>query len=207
MHDLLIEYLPGELTRLIENDATVLRISVVAEIRAFIDEAFTLGVDHDAERIGVFLESVANGKVAMLGRVAIPPHRVTARPVARGPRADIERHLNSAAGVEARSPYLREIPRRAEIARAPLGIGFKNPPLASTTALARMSRNTPLCLTRTPCTPLSSVISDSARVSNITSMPSRAADLCNASTSPGPPPHVSTVNPPQILIWPSILSA
>ena len=125
MQDLAIEYLPGELAGLREDHAAVLGIRVVAEVRALVDEAAALGIEHDAEGIGVLLECVAHREVAELGRVALPTHRVTAGPVAGRRRADVQRHLDHVAGVEARAPHLGEFPVRAEIAGAPLGIGLE----------------------------------------------------------------------------------
>ena len=39
MLHLLVENLPGELARLLENDAAIFGVGVVAEIRALVDEA------------------------------------------------------------------------------------------------------------------------------------------------------------------------
>ncbi len=80
--DLGVEHLPGELVGLLQHDAAVFRIGVVAEVGALVDEALAVGVDEDAERIGMLLELVADREVAELGRVHLPLHRVAARPVA-----------------------------------------------------------------------------------------------------------------------------
>ena len=96
---LLIEDLPGELARLLQHHAAVFRISVVAEIGAFVDEALAGGVDQDAERIGVLLELIADGEIAELRRIHFPLHGVAARPVAARRGADIDRHADAVAGV------------------------------------------------------------------------------------------------------------
>src|SRR5258707_1343963 len=82
MLHLAVEDLPGELPRLIQNDAAVLRLGVVAEVSSLVDEAPALGVDVDPPWIGMLLELVADREVAELGRVALPGDRVAARPVA-----------------------------------------------------------------------------------------------------------------------------
>jgi hypothetical protein len=41
----LIENLPRELTGLFQHDAAIFGISIIAEIRALVDEALALGVD------------------------------------------------------------------------------------------------------------------------------------------------------------------
>src|SRR3546814_1628937 len=65
---LAVEDLPGELAGLVEDDAAVLGIGIVADVGAFVDEAPPAGVDHDAELVGVLLEAVADGEIAELGR-------------------------------------------------------------------------------------------------------------------------------------------
>src|SRR5262249_2996666 len=114
-----------ELTGLVQNHAAIFRVSVVAEIGAFIDEALAVGVDHDAERIGVLLEAVADGKIPILGRIAIPADRVATRPVAAGARADLHLHTDAVTRVEPRAADLGEVPRWPEIARAPFGVGLE----------------------------------------------------------------------------------
>src|SRR5258707_11593625 len=64
MLHLAVEDLPGELPRLIQNDAAVLRVGVVAEVRSLVDEAPALGVDVDPPWIGMLLELVADREVA-----------------------------------------------------------------------------------------------------------------------------------------------
>ena len=122
---LLVEDLPGELARLLQHHAAVFGIGVVAEIGALVDEALAGGVDQDGERIGVLLELVADREVAEFRRVHLPLHRVAARPVAARARADVQRHADAVAGVEAGAAHLGEVPAGAEIARAPFGIGLE----------------------------------------------------------------------------------
>src|SRR5258708_25721456 len=73
----------------------------------------------------MLLELVADREVAELGRVALPGDCVAARPVAGGGGADVERHADRVAGVEARAAHLGELPSRPQIARALFGIGLK----------------------------------------------------------------------------------
>src|SRR5271166_4196571 len=123
---LLIEDLPSELAGLLQNHAAVFGISVIAEISAFIDEALAVGIDENGERIGMFLELVADGKVAEFGRVHLPLHRMAAGPVAAWTGTDLHRHTDAVAVVEARAPHFGEIPAGPEIARAPFGVGFES---------------------------------------------------------------------------------
>ena len=125
VQDLAVEDLPGELVRLLEDHAAVLGVGVVAEVGALVDEALARGVDHDAERVGVLLEGVADRKVAELGGVVVPADGVAAGPVAGRRGADVERHADAVAGVEAGAAHLRELPARAEVAGAPLGVRFE----------------------------------------------------------------------------------
>src|SRR5262245_14432893 len=125
MLHLLVEDLPGELAGLLQHHAAVFGVGVVAEVGAFVDEALAGGVDEDRERVGMFLKLVADREIAKLGRVHLPLHGVTAGPVAAGARADIHRHADAVAGVEARAAHLGEVPAGPEVTRAPLGIGFE----------------------------------------------------------------------------------
>src|SRR5262249_10828353 len=122
---LLVEDLPGGLARLLQNYPAGLRVGVIAEVGALVDEALAGGVDHDRERIGVLLELVADREVAKLGGIHLPADRVTARPVAARTCADLERHADAVAGVEAGAPHLGEVPAGSEIAGAPLGVGLE----------------------------------------------------------------------------------
>src|SRR5690606_20684159 len=110
-----VEDLPCELAGLLQDHPAVARVGVVAEVVAFVEEAPAFGVDADSPRIRVLLESVADGEVAELGRVALPCDGVAARPVAHGRGADRERHLDSVAGVEARPANLRQLPTGAQV--------------------------------------------------------------------------------------------
>ena len=79
-----IEKLPRELHRLLQDDAAVFRVGVIADIGAFVDEALAVRVHHDGERIVVALVVVGRREVAEVRRVAFPADRVTARPVTHG---------------------------------------------------------------------------------------------------------------------------
>ncbi len=125
MHDFLVEDLPGEHARLVQDLAAVFGIGVAVEIEAFVQITLAARVDDDAERVVVFLEAVADIEIAKGRRVQIPGDRMRARPVAGDRRTQIERHLQSLAGVEARAAHLGEVPIRPEIARPHLGIGLE----------------------------------------------------------------------------------
>src|ERR1700687_6195407 len=106
MLHLLIEDLPGKLAWLFQHHTAVFGVGVVAEIRPFIDEAFAVRIDHDRERIGVFLELIADREIAEFRRVHFPLHGMAARPVAARRGANVERHANSVASVETAAAYL-----------------------------------------------------------------------------------------------------
>ena len=97
----LVKNLPGELVRLVEDNAAVLGVSVVTEIGALVDETPACSIDHDTERLGVFLEVIAYGKITEFGRVTVPGDGVTARPVAVRCGTYIECYADAIAGVEA----------------------------------------------------------------------------------------------------------
>src|SRR3970040_1654191 len=65
----------------------------------------------------------------------------------------------------------------------------------------------PLCLTTIPVTPESSLNNSLARASYQISTPCLRAMPVSESTSPGPPPTVSSVSPPQNLNPPPMLNA
>ena len=94
--------------RLAQDLAAVLRVGVVAEVRALVHEALAAHVDDEPERVRVLLEHVADPAVAEGGRVEIPLHGVAGRPVAVGLRADVERHRGCrrpcCGGCRARAP-------------------------------------------------------------------------------------------------------
>src|SRR3546814_8563079 len=50
---------------------------------------------------------------------------MAARPVSEGRGADIQRHADAVARVEAAAAHLRQLPARPQVARPPLGIGFE----------------------------------------------------------------------------------
>src|SRR5207302_5094208 len=87
-----------------------------------VDEALALRIEVDAPGIGVLLELVADREVAELRGVPLPSHGVAARPVADRLRADVERHADRVAGVEARAAHLGELPAGPQVARAPFGV-------------------------------------------------------------------------------------
>jgi len=67
----------------------------------------------------------ADRRIAELRRVAVPADRVAARPVAGRHGADLERHADAVAGVEAGAADLGEFPAGTEIAGAHFGVGLK----------------------------------------------------------------------------------
>jgi hypothetical protein len=123
--DLGIEDLPREHAGLLQHHAPVFGVGVVAEIRPLIDEALTAGVHHDAPRIAVLLEAVADREIPEGRGVEIPAHGMAAGPVAPRHRPDVERHLDAEPGVVTGAAHLGEVPARAEIARAHLGVRFE----------------------------------------------------------------------------------
>ena len=77
MQHLRVEHLPGVAAGLREHGAAVFGVGVIAEIRALIDEALAVGVDHDAERIAVPIAgAVLAIDVAVIVGVALPGDRV-----------------------------------------------------------------------------------------------------------------------------------
>src|SRR5580658_4906063 len=100
MHYFLIENLPCELIRLFEDYATILRISIVAEVRTLIDEATAARIHHYPKGIAMLLKAIADRQIPKLRRVAIPADGVASRPIAKWHRADIQRHPDTVAGVE-----------------------------------------------------------------------------------------------------------
>src|SRR5947207_3563855 len=122
MRHLRVEYLPCELMRLRQDLATVFCIGVVAKISALVDKTLSQRVDHDAKRITVFLEIVADGEIAEFRRVAVPAYCVAAGPVAARRSADVKSHCDPGAGIEASPTHLCQVPSRAQVARPPLGV-------------------------------------------------------------------------------------
>ena len=125
MHNFLVEDLPRKHLRLVHDDLAVLRVGVVAEIRAFVDEALAVRVDHDAERIAVLLEVVADCEIAEGRRVLIPAHCVAARPVTVGQGAGLQRRNDAHTGVVTRAADFCEVPVRSEVARAHFSVRFE----------------------------------------------------------------------------------
>src|SRR6185503_19753794 len=78
-----------------------------------------------APRVRMLLKPVADREIAELGCVAVPRDRVAPGPVAGRRGADVERHMDHVAGIEARAADLRELPPRSQVARAPLWIGLE----------------------------------------------------------------------------------
>src|SRR5690606_10806001 len=115
------EELERDAVRLLQNLAPVLGVGVVAQIRAFVDEALTVHVHDQPQRVGVLLVEVADAAIAGWRRVQVPRHRVRAGPVAVRLRPDVERHLDAVARVVACAAYLRELPAGAQVPRAHLG--------------------------------------------------------------------------------------
>jgi hypothetical protein len=73
----------------------------------------------------VLLELVADREIAELGRIHLPLHGVAARPVAPRRSADLGRHADAVAGVEARAAHLGEVPARPEVAGAPFRVSLE----------------------------------------------------------------------------------
>ncbi len=64
-------------------------------------------------------------EVAEVRGITLPAHRVAARPVAIGLRADAERHRQAVARVEAGATHLRKVPALAQVAGAPFAVGLE----------------------------------------------------------------------------------
>src|SRR5215813_5416899 len=61
--DLIIENLYSHAERLLQDFPSVLGIGIVAEVGAFIDKTFALGIDDEPKGIGVFLIELGHGTV------------------------------------------------------------------------------------------------------------------------------------------------
>src|SRR5690606_25210152 len=122
---LLVEDLDRRPIGLTHDLAAELHIGVVPQILALVDEALAVQVDHDHPRVRVLLEIVEHLIVAVRRGRDIPADRVTPRPVAIGPRADLEGHANAVAHIVLGAAHTREIPAGAEIARPHLRAGFE----------------------------------------------------------------------------------
>src|SRR5690606_25298537 len=117
--------LPGHLARLTKHFLPVFGVGVIAEIRAFIDEAVAGRVDDDTESIAVALVLRRYGHVAEIFGVTFPGRGVTARPMAIGLCSCLQGHRQPIAGVVPTAAHLREIPAWPEIAGAPLRIALE----------------------------------------------------------------------------------
>src|SRR5207237_2962070 len=107
VHGFLVEDLPGEHTGLLQDLAAIFRIGVAVEIGAFVEKALALRVDDNPKRITVLLKAVADIEIAKRRRVDIPGAGMRARPMPVWRRAEIERHAEPLAGVEAAAAHLR----------------------------------------------------------------------------------------------------
>src|SRR5438477_7144931 len=125
MQHLAVEYLPSELAGLCKDHMAVLGVGVIAEVGALVDEPFAAAIDHDAPRIAVLLEIVADRQVTELRCVAIPADRVATGPIAGRHGTDVERHPDAVTGIESGAAHLGQIPSWAEIARTPFRIGLE----------------------------------------------------------------------------------
>ena len=72
-------------------------------------------------------EEFANRAVTVGWRVAVPGCCVTAGPVSRDLRTQLDGHADAVALIVAAAAHLREIPPRAEISRPPFGVRLKAP--------------------------------------------------------------------------------
>src|SRR6516225_9697412 len=103
MDDLLVEDLPGEQARLVQDLAAVSSIGVAVKVETLVEKTLARGVDDDTERVVVLLEAVADIEVAKGRGVEVPGDGMRARPMTGDRGTDVERHLQSLAGVEARA--------------------------------------------------------------------------------------------------------
>src|SRR5205814_10543840 len=106
----------GEHAGLVQNLAAVFGVGVAVEIEPLVEETLALGVDDDAERVVVLLETVADIEVAKGRGVEVPGDGMRSRPVPGNGSAEIQRHLQPLARVETRAAHLGEVPVRPEIA-------------------------------------------------------------------------------------------
>src|SRR4030095_10189821 len=103
----------------------VFGVGEVAEVSPFVDESNTARVDHDAERVGVFLKTVANREVTEFRGICIPTDCMATRPVAARRCANIDAHPDAVAGIEACAAAPRETPPRTEVTGPPCRIRFE----------------------------------------------------------------------------------
>jgi hypothetical protein len=126
--------------RLAQHFAAVLGVGVVAEVRSLVDEALTVHVDHDAQRVAELGEPVPNGEVAEVRGVLVPEHGVPARPLAPRLRVDLKRHPDAVTGVEPRAAHLGDVPARSQVASAHLGVGLETAAGEDDGAAAQLER-------------------------------------------------------------------
>ena len=80
-------------------------------VRAFIDEANSISINYQAQRVGVFLEQIANATVTKRRGSGVPCHRVAAAVIAERLGTYRQRHVDAVSGVGSGSPHLRVVPR------------------------------------------------------------------------------------------------
>ena len=123
--DLVVEYLHGHAHRLAQDLAAVFGVGVITKIRALVDETTALGVDDDAEGIGVLLIQLRDGTVTGRRRVQVPGNRVTAAPMAVRLRSDVQRHANAVPGVVGDAADFGQFPTGPQVTRAHLRVRLK----------------------------------------------------------------------------------
>src|SRR5215468_5846774 len=100
-------------------------VGVAVKVSAFVDKPLAPRIDDDAEGIVVLLKAVANGQVAIGRRIHVPLHSMRTGPVAIDSGTDFDGHAMAPPVVEARTPYLREVPIGTQITSTHFGIGLK----------------------------------------------------------------------------------
>ena len=114
--------MPRGSARLLQHDAAIFRVGVVAEVRALIEKALALRIDHDAELVAVAFVAHAGVEIAKIRRIAVPGHGMAAGPLAIRLRADRQCHADAIAGVVTRAADLGHVPAGPEITCAPFAI-------------------------------------------------------------------------------------
>src|SRR4051812_38592042 len=98
----------------------------MTDIRALVDKAPAIGIDHQTQRIRVPLKYITEGDIAGVWGVGVSADRVTSRPMAVRRGADVERHAQSVSGIKPRAANLDNIPAWSEIAGTPFRVGFES---------------------------------------------------------------------------------
>ena len=111
--------------RLPHDGAAETHIGQVAVVLALVHEPLAVQVHHDAERVAVLLEIIADGAVPVGRGGDVPADGMAAGPVAVRPCAGLQRHADAVAGIVAGAAHPAEVPAVPEIARPHLGIGFE----------------------------------------------------------------------------------